>query len=259
MAVSRRPIRFGTDLARTSPTFAKVARCQRAATASRASSPVLRKSPVETQVAAQATVARLEKTLSALNESDVTPCEVLEASLKRARSQAAGLPVEDRPSNFSAQRRCEQAESDLQKAIDKRDLLKSELDEGRHRVVLLQAEVATPSPPPNQRSELEAEVHKFREELSRCPLHSDPDRFRGCTFRALEPLHPSEGSAWLGWDLRQVEIGARLESNLLAMSRACVWTNPSTMAEHIQQVAIAREGPPHNDELFHLLKERDTR
>ena len=33
-------------------------------------------------------------------------------------------------------------------------------------------------------------------------------------FWALEKLHRSEGSAWLGRDLRQVGIGARLDSNL---------------------------------------------
>ena len=71
---------------------------------------------------------------------------------------------------------------------------------------------------------------------------------------ALETLHRSEESAWLGWDLRQVGIGARLDSKISAMSRARVWTNSFTMAEHIKQEAIAREGPPHSDELFHLLK-----
>ena len=54
--------------------------------------------------------------------------------------------------------------------------------------------------------------------------------------------------------LRQVGIGARLGSNISAMSHARVWTNSFTMAEHIQQEAITREGPPHSDELFHLLK-----
>ena len=44
-------------------------------------------------------------------------------------------------------------------------------------------------------------------------------------FLALETLHGSEGSAWLERDLRQAETGARLKSNLSAMSRACVWTN----------------------------------
>ena len=73
-------------------------------------------------------------------------------------------------------------------------------------------------------------------------------------FLALETLHRSEGSAWLGRDLRQVGTGARLDSNLPAMSRARVWTNSFTMAEHIQQEAIAREGPLHSEELFHLLK-----
>ena len=38
------------------------------------------------------------------------------------------------------------------------------------------------------------------------------------------------------------------------MSRARVWNNSFTMAEHIQQEAIAREGPLHSEELFHLLK-----
>ena len=78
-------------------------------------------------------------------------------------------------------------------------------------------------------------------------------------FLALEPVHWSEGSAWLGWDLRQVGIGAMLDSNMSAMSRARVWTNSFTMAEHIQQEAIAREGPLHSEELFHLLKNCDTR
>ena len=38
------------------------------------------------------------------------------------------------------------------------------------------------------------------------------------------------------------------------MSRARVWTNSFTMAEHIQQEATAREGPLYSEELFHLLR-----
>ena len=38
------------------------------------------------------------------------------------------------------------------------------------------------------------------------------------------------------------------------MNRARVWTNSFTMAEHIQQEAIGREGPLHSEELFHVLK-----
>ena len=53
-------------------------------------------------------------------------------------------------------------------------------------------------------------------------------------FSALETLHRSEGSAWLGRDLRQAGIGARLDANLPAMSRARVWTDSFTMAEYIQ-------------------------
>ena len=39
-----------------------------------------------------------------------------------------------------------------------------------------------------------------------------------------------------------------------ATTRARVWTISFTMAEHIQQEVIAREGPLHREELFHLLK-----
>ena len=73
-------------------------------------------------------------------------------------------------------------------------------------------------------------------------------------FLALETLHWSEGSDWLGRDLRQAGTGARLESSLSAMNRARVWTNSFTMADHIQQEAIAREGPLYIEELSHLLR-----
>ena len=49
-------------------------------------------------------------------------------------------------------------------------------------------------------------------------------------------------------------LGTGLDSNLPAMSRARVWTNSFTMAEHIQQEAIAKKTPLHSEELFHLLK-----
>ena len=71
---------------------------------------------------------------------------------------------------------------------------------------------------------------------------------------ALETLHRSEGSAWLRRDLRQAWTGARLESSLSAMNRARVWTNSITMAEHIQQEAIGREGPLYSEELFQFLR-----
>ena len=71
---------------------------------------------------------------------------------------------------------------------------------------------------------------------------------------ALKTMQRNEGSAWLGRDLRQVGTGTRVDSNLPALSRARVWTNSFTMPENIQQEAIAREGPLHSEELFHLLK-----
>ena len=73
-------------------------------------------------------------------------------------------------------------------------------------------------------------------------------------YVALKKLQRNEWSAWLGRYLRQVGIGARLDSNLPALSRARVRTNSFTIAEHIQQEAIGREGPLHSEEFFHLLK-----
>ena len=70
----------------------------------------------------------------------------------------------------------------------------------------------------------------------------------------LKTMQRNEGSAPLGRDLRQMGIGARLDSNLRALSRARVWTNSFTVAEQKQQEAIAKEGPLHSKELFHLLK-----
>ena len=71
---------------------------------------------------------------------------------------------------------------------------------------------------------------------------------------AIETFHRSEGSAWLGRDLRQVETVCKLDSNLLAMSRVRVWTNSFTMAEHVKRWAIAGEVQLHSEELLHLLK-----
>ena len=72
-------------------------------------------------------------------------------------------------------------------------------------------------------------------------------------FSVLETLHRSDGSACLGRDLRQAGTRARFVFTFSAMNRARVWTNSLTMAEHIQQEAIAREGLLHS-QLFHLLK-----
>ena len=72
-------------------------------------------------------------------------------------------------------------------------------------------------------------------------------------FLALETLHKSEGSAWLGRDLRQMETGAGLDSILSAMNRACVWTNSFTVAVQIQE-AIARIGPLSSEGLFRPLE-----
>ena len=73
-------------------------------------------------------------------------------------------------------------------------------------------------------------------------------------FLALETLYRSDGSAWLGRDLRQMGTGARLDSNLPAVSRAGVWTNSFTVAARTQQEAIAKAGRLRSEGLFHSLE-----
>ena len=48
--------------------------------------------------------------------------------------------------------------------------------------------------------------------------------------------------------------GARLESNLPAMSRARVWTNTLTLAAQIQQETVAKTGPLRCKGLFRLFE-----
>ena len=84
-------------------------------------------------------------------------------------------------------------------------------------------------------------------------LTDSEDVFSEEQFLALETLYRSEGSAWLGRDLRQAGTGSRLDFDLSTTNRARVWTNSFTMAE-LQQEVIAREGPLHSEELFLLLK-----
>ena len=89
-------------------------------------------------------------------------------------------------------------------------------------------------------------------------VHHDLDSFRGCTFRGTvfgarnAPPERRECLARTGSPTSGT--GARLKSNHSAMNRARVWTNSFTMAEHIQQESIAREGPLYSEELFHLLR-----
>ena len=71
---------------------------------------------------------------------------------------------------------------------------------------------------------------------------------------ALETLHWSEGSAWLGRDVRQMETGARLKNNPSAMSWARMWTKVFTMAENTQQEAITRKGALYSKVCAYLPK-----
>ena len=83
-------------------------------------------------------------------------------------------------------------------------------------------------------------------------LTDSEETFREEQFLALETLHWSEGSTWLGFgrDLRQVGTGTWLDSNIPAVSRAHVWTNSFTVAAHIQKrrtVAQRRALPSSGD------------
>ena len=95
---------------------------------------------------------------------------------------------------------------------------------------------------------------------TRCPLHHNPDRFRGCTFRGTvfgaRNVAPKrrECLAWTGsptsGDRGQVGLQPFCRESRSRVDQF----NSFTMAEHIQQEATAREGPLHSEELFHLLK-----
>ena len=61
---------------------------------------------------------------------------------------------------------------------------------------------------------------------------------------ALDNLRQSEGSAWLGWDLRKMGSAARLDPTVSAMSRAGV--DEFFQMCSTQQEAIAQEGPLHS-------------
>ena len=78
-------------------------------------------------------------------------------------------------------------------------------------------------------------------------------------FLALETLHRSEGSAWLGRDLPQMGTGARLDSNLPAISRVRVWTDAFTMAEQIRKEAVATRRTVAQQRVFPFAENCDTR
>ena len=110
-----------------------------------------RKSPEEIQASAQASIVRLERALAFLDESDVFAREALEGSLKRARSQAATVPVQDRLKSceefvLRAQKRVSQAEVAVTGAVEHRDRMKEEFEEGHRRLANLQAEAQNTTP-----------------------------------------------------------------------------------------------------------------
>ena len=92
-----------------------------------------RKSREEIQASAQASIIRLEKALAFLDESDVIAREALEGSLKRARSQAATVPVLERIKSCEefvrrAQKRLSQAEVAVTEAVERRERMKVEFE-----------------------------------------------------------------------------------------------------------------------------------
>ena len=81
-------------------------------------------------------------------------------------------------------------------------------------------------------------------------LTDSEDAFSGEQFFGTQNGAPKrwECLAWTGFTTNGDR--ARLDSNLPAMSCARVWTNSFTVAEHIQQEVIAKEGPSQSEELF---------
>ena len=130
-----------------------------------------RKSPEEIQASAQASIIRLERALAFLDESDVFAREALGGSLKRARSQAATVPVQDRLKSgeefvLRAQKRLSQAEVAVTGAVEHRDRMKEEFEEGQRRLANLQAEAQNPPAPIPPVGEMEAEIRRLREHVA---------------------------------------------------------------------------------------------
>ena len=91
---------------------------------------------------------------------------------------------------------------------------------------------------------------------ARCSLHHDPDRFRGCTFRG-KVFGPRNTAPERRECLASPTSGDQCQVGLQRFcheSRSRVDQFIHDGREHIQQEAIAREGPLHSEELFHLLK-----
>ena len=88
-------------------------------------------------------------------------------------------------------------------------------------------------------------------------LTDSEDSFSEEQFSALKTLHRSEGSAWLGRDLRQVGFGARLDSQPSCRSRVDQFIHGGRT--HSTRKRLPKEGPPQSEELFHLLKNCNTR
>ena len=74
------------------------------------------------------------------------------------------------------------------------------------------------------------------------------------SFWRLKRSTGAKGVPGSDWTSDKRGPGPGWNPTFSAMNRARVWTNSFTMAEHIQQEAIAREGPLYSEELFHLLR-----
>ena len=170
-----------------------------------------RKPPEEIQATAQDSIIRLERALAFLDESDVIALQALEGSLKRARSQAATVPVQDRLKCEEfvhlAQKRFSQAEVAVTGAVEHRDRMKVEFEEGR-RLANLQAEAQNPPAPIPPVVEMEAEIRRLRlrEHVHKSVLlcASVCPRFQGLGF--YRPCrHSCQESSSHGWRIvRQI-------------------------------------------------------
>ena len=208
-----------------------------------------RKSPEEIQASAQASVIRLEKALAFLDESDVIAREALEGSLKRARSQAATVPVLERIKSCEefvrrAQKRLSQAEVAVTEAVERRERMKVEFEEGQRRLANLQAEAQNPPAPVPPVMEMEAEILRLREhvaELEGTGVAQERPRVRqrvstssGVGFIPSMPtLVPGELFTWL--EDRQTDLQEALISG--DTSRVLELTSKMTEgAEHLREI-----------------------
>ena len=127
--------------------------------------------PEEAQAAAEQRVQRLEAVLEAFGGAESADTEMLRKMIGRAKAQAKIPSVADCIKGCEvflnrATKRLQVAESEVEKAIEKKKQMESEVAEGQSRLARLRAEMLRESHPPPPPPDVEAEVQRLRDQIA---------------------------------------------------------------------------------------------